>query len=101
MLVVQVTVDEAACARVRETCALVASACAGGEVVSSQACYLPISADNVPLLGPVPGLSGAYVATGHGCWGILNGPASGLAMAELIMDGKAQCVDLSPFSMNR
>lgn len=39
-----------------------------------------------PLLGrtTVPGL---WVAAGHTCWGIQNGPATGKLMAEYIFDG--------------
>ena len=37
------------------------------------------------------------VCTGHSCWGILNGPATGKALAELICAGESQCVDLAPF----
>jgi glycine/D-amino acid oxidase-like deaminating enzyme len=66
-----------------------------------QACYRPVYADGLPLLGQVPGVSGAYIATGHSCWGILNAPASGLAMAELIVDGQAHSVDLRPFDPRR
>ena len=43
----------------------------------------------------------AYVATGHSVWGILNAPATGEAMAELIADGRARSVDLSPFDPSR
>jgi glycine/D-amino acid oxidase-like deaminating enzyme len=49
----------------------------------------------------VPGVAGAYVATGHSVWGILNAPATGEAMAELIADGVAQTVDLTPFDPAR
>jgi glycine/D-amino acid oxidase-like deaminating enzyme len=66
-----------------------------------QACYRPITADGLPFLGSLPGVTGAYVATGHSCWGILNAPASGLAMAELIVDGRAHSVDLTPFDPRR
>jgi glycine/D-amino acid oxidase-like deaminating enzyme len=66
-----------------------------------QACYRPVYDDGLPLLGPVPGVSGAYVATGHSCWGILNAPASGLAMAELIVEGRAQSVDLRAYEPQR
>ena len=55
----------------------------------------------MPLIGKVPGLEGAYVATGHNVWGILNAPATGEAMAELIADGAARNVDLSPFDPGR
>ena len=43
---------------------------------------------------------GVYVATGHTCWGILNGPATGQGMAELMLngpDGKAAQL-LAPFA---
>ena len=66
-----------------------------------QACHLPLVADGLPCLGPVPGVDGAFVATGAGCWGILLGPATGLAMSELILDGQASCVDLTPFDPTR
>jgi len=49
------------------------------------------------LIGRVPGVAGAYIATGHSVWGILNAPATGEAMAELIADGAARAIDLSPF----
>ena len=66
-----------------------------------QACYRPVTADGLPFLGQVPEVSGAYIATGHSCWGILNAPASGLSMAELIVDGQAHSVDLTPFAPQR
>jgi glycine/D-amino acid oxidase-like deaminating enzyme len=66
-----------------------------------QACYRPVTEDGLPFLGPVPDVTGAYIATGHSCWGILNGPASGLALAELLVDGQASSVDLTPFAVQR
>ena len=47
-------------------------------------------------MGRVPGVDGAYVATGHSVWGMLNAPASGEAMAELILDGVTSQVNLTP-----
>lgn len=41
------------------------------------------------------------VTAGHSCWGILNGPATGKALAELICTGESQCVDLAPFNPAR
>ena len=38
---------------------------------------------------------------GHSCWGILNAPATGEAMAELILDGKSHAVDISALSPAR
>ena len=75
-------------------------ALAEAEVLTVQACYRPVTQDGLPLMGAVPGIQGAYVATGHSVWGMLNGPASGEAMAELILDGHAS-VDLVPFDLGR
>ena len=68
-----------------------------------QACYLPTTPDGLPMMGaiPGPGRKGQYVATGHGCWGILMGPASGEAMAALITTGMSPKVDLRPFDPAR
>lgn len=71
------------------------------QVKAEQACFLPCTDDGVPVIGEVPGVKGCYVATGHNCWGILNGPATGAAVAELVLDGKASIVDLSRFSPAR
>jgi glycine/D-amino acid oxidase-like deaminating enzyme len=53
------------------------------------------------FIGAVPGVDGAYVATGHSVWGMLNAPATGEAMSELILDGAARHVDLAPFAPGR
>mgnify|MGYP000367856182 FL=1 len=71
------------------------------QVVAEQACFLPCSEDGLPLIGKVPGFEGLYVATGHSCWGILNGPATGASLAELIVHGHSQLVDLSPYDPAR
>jgi glycine/D-amino acid oxidase-like deaminating enzyme len=34
-------------------------------------------------------------------WGILNAPATGEALTELILDGAARAVDLAPFDPAR
>ncbi|MCC7106054.1 MAG: FAD-dependent oxidoreductase, partial [Chloroflexi bacterium] len=46
-------------------------------VVGHTACLRPLSADLLPILGPVPGWEGLFLATGHGRRGILLGPISG------------------------
>ncbi|MBI1735456.1 MAG: FAD-binding oxidoreductase [Candidatus Rokubacteria bacterium] len=57
--------------------------------------------DGLPLIGRIRGLAGAYVATGRGPWGMLSAPATGLALAELIVDGAPSLLDLSPFDPAR
>jgi len=63
------------------------------------ACYLPTTLDGIPMMGALQ--ERCYVAAGHGCWGILMGPATGEAMADMIATGSAKSVDLSPFSPDR
>jgi glycine/D-amino acid oxidase-like deaminating enzyme len=72
----------------------------GGEVTDQQCCYLPIAPDGAPVMGRLPAVGGAYVCTGHGCWGILNAPATGEAMAALIMNEKPP-VDISALTLAR
>ena len=93
--------DSQATARLRRVAGNVSSILDRSEVLTENACYRPICADGLPLLGKVPGVVGAYVATGHSCWGILNAPASGAAMAELIADGESSGVDLRSFTPER
>ncbi len=50
-----------------------------------RSCARPMSVDGRPLLGAVPGLPGAFVASGHGPWGISTGPASGRLVAATIL----------------
>ena len=45
-------------------------------------------------------MENAYIATGHSVWGILNAPATGEAVADLIADGKSR-IDLAPFDPAR
>jgi len=43
----------------------------------------------------------ACASLGHSCWGILNGSATGKALAEMIATGASQCVDLTPYAPAR
>jgi glycine/D-amino acid oxidase-like deaminating enzyme len=96
-----VEVNEASCAVLARAAGRVSSALQAAPVLRRQACYRPVTDDGLPLIGRAPGLAGAYVATGHGPWGILNAPATGLALAELIVEGAASAVDLAPFDPRR
>lgn len=65
------------------------------EIVHQTACLRPLSADGVPIVGPVPGKEGVYIATGAGRKGILLSPAMGRAVADLMLTG-AQAPWLPP-----
>src|SRR5262249_22223938 len=81
--------------------ARVSTALAGARIERRQACYRPVTDDGLPLIGRVPALAGAYVATGHGPWGMLDAPATGSALAQLIADGTTSLLDLRPFAPTR
>lgn len=59
------------------------------------------SADKHALLGPVPGVEGFYCAVGFSGHGFKEAPAVGQAMAEWIVDGKPEVVDLTPLRLTR
>ena len=50
----------------------------------------PLSADGLPILGPVPGYAGLWLATGHGPAGLTLGPLSGKLVAEAAIGGEWQ-----------
>jgi D-amino-acid dehydrogenase len=60
----------------------------------------PWSADDLPILGPLPGHDDVHVATGHGANGLLVGPISGKLVADAVR-GVQPDVDLTPFSAAR
>jgi glycine/D-amino acid oxidase-like deaminating enzyme len=93
--------DPGAIERLEAMCARLSPVLARSPIVARQACFRPVTRDGLPLIGRLPGLANAYVATGHSVWGILNAPATGEAMAELIVDGDAGTVDLEPFDPAR
>jgi len=97
----RVEVNDASCEILARAAGRVSTALAAAQITRRQACYRPVTDDGLPLIGRVPGATGAYVATGHGPWGMLNAPATGQALAELITDGAASLVDLRPFDPAR
>jgi glycine/D-amino acid oxidase-like deaminating enzyme len=73
---------------------------AAAPVVARQACFRPVMRDGLPLIGLVPGAPGAFVATGHSVWGMLNAPATGELLAQMIT-GRPPTVDPAPFAVDR
>jgi D-amino-acid dehydrogenase len=62
--------------------------------------HRPTSPDDLPIIGPVPGRTGLYVATGHGTLGVTLGPATGALVARELADGSPQDL-LTPFRLTR
>jgi glycine/D-amino acid oxidase-like deaminating enzyme len=93
--------DSDAIMRLETMCERLSPAFRADRIVARQACFRPVTEDGLPLIGRVPQLDGAYVAAGHNVWGILNAPATGEALAELIVAGVSRTVDLTPFDPSR
>jgi glycine/D-amino acid oxidase-like deaminating enzyme len=93
--------DDGAHERLEALCRAVSPALATAPIVARQACFRPVTEDGLPLIGAVPGIANAWVATGHSVWGMLNAPATGEAMAELILDGTNSHVPLRHFDPRR
>jgi D-amino-acid dehydrogenase len=78
----------------------VAPGLAAAEIRDIRVGLRPYSADTMPVLGPVPGLGGIFLATGHGPTGLTLGPYSGKVIAEVIL-GTQPTVDISAFYVTR
>jgi glycine/D-amino acid oxidase-like deaminating enzyme len=90
-----------ACDELHRVAGVHSSALRDAQVLTRRACYRPVTADGVPIIGPVPGSPGVFVATGHGPWGILNAPSTGRMVAEMILAGASRSLDAEPFLPSR
>ncbi len=71
-----------------------------GSLHSAHGGYDGITPDQHPLLGAA-GPDGFYLDCGHSGTGFKTAPAIGLCMSELILDGAAKTVDISPLAPGR
>jgi glycine/D-amino acid oxidase-like deaminating enzyme len=60
-----------------------------------------VSPDSRAILDRAPGIEGLYMAAGFSGTGFKISPAVGACMAELITQGRATFVDISPFRFSR
>lgn len=59
----------------------------GTEEVVSEWCGLrAVSADGLPMVGPLPDVKGLIVATGHGMLGLTLGPVTGEIVADWVLE---------------
>ncbi|KAF8710574.1 FAD dependent oxidoreductase, partial [Rhizoctonia solani] len=80
----QVEPVPAAIQRLKEAAVFVSPDTFGdAEVVAEQCCFRPNSQTGLPVIGKVR--EGIWMASGHGVWGIQNGPGTGKCLAELIL----------------
>ena len=78
----------------------VAPGLAGASIGEIRVGLRPATSDNLPLLGPVPGVRNVYMAAGHGATGLQLGPYSGKLIADLIA-GQPVETDISALAPNR
>jgi len=78
----------------------VAPGLARAEVYEIRVGLRPLTPDTLPILGPVPGVSGMFLVTGHGPTGLTLGAYSGKVVADQML-GKLPETDLTPFSVGR
>ena len=68
--------------------------------MTPQAGMRPMTPDGLPAIGGIPGLSNAYVSTGHGMLGVTLASGSALALTDLIVHGVRRPA-LAPFDPAR
>jgi D-amino-acid dehydrogenase len=62
--------------------------------------HRPAPADSIPVIGEVPGLSGAWMGFGHHHVGLTGGPKTGRLLAQMI-SGRTPNVDVTVYSPSR
>jgi sarcosine oxidase subunit beta len=62
--------------------------------------FRPISVDEVPIIGPVPGCPQLIIASGHGRSGMCYSAGTGKIVSELIVDGESE-IPADRFSIGR
>jgi len=72
----------------------------GPEVREKWYGWRPMSIDDVPLIGRVPGRDGLWIATGHGMMGVSMSAATGQLVADLVA-GRSPAVDPAAYSPAR
>ncbi|HEX5012800.1 MAG TPA: FAD-dependent oxidoreductase [Candidatus Limnocylindrales bacterium] len=77
----------------RERGARYVPAIATAPLAAMRSCARPVTPDGRPLIGPVPGIAGAFVAAGHGPWGISTGPGSARLIADVVL-GRTAVADV-------
>lgn len=60
-----------------------------------------LTPDDLPVLGYAPGVQGFVNCCGWGGHGVMHAPAGGILTSEIIADGKATSMDVTPFKYER
>ncbi len=70
-------------------------------IMRSWAGLYSVTPDSQPIMGAIPGVEGLVCAVGFSGHGFMLAPASGLTLAEIILDGAPQTFDIHDFRFER
>ncbi|MEE9198509.1 MAG: FAD-dependent oxidoreductase [Dehalococcoidia bacterium] len=87
-------------ARVMDDALKMVPALADAQLALQTACLRPLTSDDLPIIGPVPGWEGVYLSTGAGRKGILLSTVMGRAITDLIVQGNTS-LDISALLPSR
>jgi sarcosine oxidase subunit beta len=76
-------------------------AAAGLDLRKSWSGLYEVTPDHHAVVGEVPALPGLFVASGFSGHGVMHAPAAGRAVAELLVKGRCETVDVAPLSLAR
>jgi sarcosine oxidase subunit beta len=60
-----------------------------------------LTPDHHAIIGEAPGVGGLFLANGFSGHGVMHSPATGRILAELILDGRAELMDVSALGAER
>ena len=72
----------------------------GAEKLEQWFGWRPMSCDDVPIIGRVPGNERVVLATGHGMMGVSMSASTGQLVSDLIT-GRTSAIDPSPYALER
>lgn len=72
----------------------------GPQVVEEWYGWRPMTPDDLPVIGRVPGIDNLVLATGHGMLGVTMSAGTGMLVGEVVA-GKSPSIDIAPFSVAR
>ena len=74
---------------------------ADAEISAEWAGLYEVTPDDQPILGRLPDVEGLFICAGFSGHGLMHGPATGLLMAEEILDGRAHTVNIDALRWGR
>jgi sarcosine oxidase subunit beta len=74
---------------------------AGLDIKRSWAGLYEVTPDHHAVIGPVAGVPGFFVVAGFSGHGVMHAPAAGRAVAEMLVRGGSESIDVSALSLER